>query len=125
MDARTFWGCINAEREREDASDRNTETYQHIITFMDALKDYLGFLMVHSVRPDAFPNDFRLVTSTGDIIDKANCCREKAKNLFNAANASVGEECARVNQERTDAIHAGEYLPPPILEEYREKFKVT
>lgn len=124
-DAVTFWGRINAEREQEDAPDRNTKTYQRIIIFIDALKDYLGFLMANSVRPDAFPDGFRLVSGDGEVVDKANYYRERAKDLFNSVNAAVEAERMRINQERTDAIHAGEYSPPPTLEIYRKKFKAT
>ncbi len=119
-DAVTFWGSINAAREQRAAADATTDTDQSIITFIDALKDYLGFLMANSVRPDAFPDDFHLIGGGSEVTDTANFYRENAKDLFNTANAAVKAEL-----EQTDTAHAGEYSPPPALEEYRYKFKAT
>lgn len=121
-DAVTFWGRINAGRNQEDTPDRTTETYQNIICFIDALEDYLGSLMVNSRRPDAFPNDFQFIGGNGEIVDKANSYRERAKDLFNAALEAVQEKVAK---ERTDVIHAGEYSPPPALKKYQKNFKAT
>jgi len=124
-DAVTFWGHINAEMKQRDAADRNTETGRGIITFIDALKDYLGFLMANSERPDAFPDDFHLIGGDSEVTDKANSCRENLKNLFNEARATAKAEREKIGRERANTTHAGEYLPPSTLKGNQEKFKAT
>ncbi len=108
-DAVTFWGRINAEQDRKAAPDRDTEAYQSIIAFIGVIKDYLEFLRDNSVRPDAFPDDFHLICSDGDVADKANHYRKSAWDLFKAANTAVEAEYKKTEKERTDTIHAGEY----------------
>ena len=77
------------EREWKNDFDGAVETYQSVVSFIDAMENYLKALKVNSVQPDDFPNDFRLVSGDSEVIDKINCHRERARNLFKTAEAAV------------------------------------
>lgn len=124
-DTLAFWGSINAERKRNGDLDGAIETYQSIISFIDALEDYLGFLQANSVNPEAFPYNFYLIIGGDGVVEKANGYRERAMSTFKAANAAVQTEREKVEQMRSRRIHAGKYSPPSGFEERMEKFKVT
>lgn len=113
-DAATFWGRINAELDRECIA----KPYQSIIAFIDALEDYIGFLMVYSERPDAFPDNFRFAVYSSEIEIKANNYRKRARDLLKVAISAV-------DKEHMDGriIHPGEYSPPSALEKYRKRFE--
>lgn len=114
-DSLTFWGYISTglKRKWKSDSDGTAETYQRVNTFIDALEDYLRLLKDNSVRPDAFPDDFHLVNGDSEIVDKINCHRERARNLFKTAEAAVyAERAKKIEQERASINRPGEYLPP-------------
>lgn len=130
-DASTFFGRMNAMRKKEDAPDRDTAAYQSIVKFLDALEDYLWFLRVNSIRPDAFPDDFHLMGNSVEVHTKGNQYRQKAKDLFDVAYLAA--KAAKMEREAEHSIreaenpspHPGEYAPPPDEEKHKEKFKVT
>lgn len=126
-DSLTFLGSINAERKREWNADHDgaIETYQSIISFIDALEDYLGFLQANSVCPEAFPYDFQLMIDDDEVVKNANGYHERAKSTFKSANAAVQTEREKAEQMRARCIHAGKYSLPSGFEERMQKFKAT
>lgn len=118
-DSIIFVGRIDAQRERDHDFDETLEVNRSIINFIDALKDYLGFLMAYSTNSDAFPNDFHFVNSNSEVIDKANECRGKARDLYEAAKEMA------IAEKRKEIRKIFESSPPTALEEYKKKFKTT
>lgn len=124
-DILTFLGHIRANLGL-DASDSATETNEKIKKFLDSLEDYLKFLMVNSVKPEAFPANFRLVNCDSEVVDRADECREKARRSFMEADAAVKAEWKKkIERENADILHTVKYSPPPALGQYKEKPKTT
>ncbi len=116
-DAITFWGSINASREADNAPGGTTDGYQRIIEFIDALKDYLDFLKENSVRRDAFPDDFHLI-SNGRVESKANTYRKRAKDLFKAAYLAAEIEQEQNRKQDSERLFLVGEKPPPHPGEY-------
>lgn len=117
-DAITFWGSMNAKREVDNAPGGSTEGYQRIIEFIDAMKDYLDFLKENSVRRDAFPDDFQLI-SNSKVESKANTYRKRAMDLFGMAYLAAKKEQEQERAQDPERLildggktppHPGEYL---------------
>lgn len=128
-DSLAFCGSINAERKRklkwDGEFDGVIETYQSIISFIDALEDYLSFLQANSVSPEAFPYNFHLIINDDEVAEKANGYRERAMSTFKAANVAVKTEREKVERMRAGSIHAGKYSSPSGFEERLKKFEAT